>query len=95
VFPRLEPHLTAADLSYVSALEAQHREAEALYDELRQVPEAGADLRRYRDNVERFCALYRAHIASENEHLIALARDAFGQQELAAITDEMKKRRGF
>jgi hemerythrin-like domain-containing protein len=95
VFPRLEAHLAAADIPYIAALESQHREAESVYEELRKPPAPGADLRGYRENIERFCALYRAHIASENERLIALARDAFSEQELTAITGEMKQRRGL
>jgi len=102
VFPRLRPFLSAHERAYVEGLESQHREADHLYGELKGV---AADLRagrtdaetllRYRQVAGSLCRLYRSHIASENEVLIALGRRELGDAELAAISQEMRQRRGL
>jgi hypothetical protein len=45
--------------------------------------------------VDRLCAMYRQHIASENELLIALGRRECTEADLSAIATEMKQRRGL
>ena len=94
LFPRIVDRLSPEERAYLGALEAQHREADALYAELKKVPRAAAGVARYREVVERFCAHYRAHIASENGKLFGAARRVLGEAELRAISDEMKRRRG-
>lgn len=93
VFPRLAGRLGGDEAAYLAELEAQHREADALFEELRHVPESGADLRVYREKTARFCELYRGHIASENDRLVAVARRELAAPELAEITAEMRARR--
>jgi hypothetical protein len=66
-----------------------------LYEELKRAPRTPEELPRYREVVRQFAALYRAHIASENERLIAVGRRVLSPEELEAISVEMKKRRGF
>jgi hemerythrin-like domain-containing protein len=92
-FSRLQGRLGEEEAAYLAALEAQHREAEAVYTQLKNVPANGADLRPYRETAARFCELYRAHIASENDRLVAVARRALNASELAEITAEMRARR--
>jgi len=95
VFPRLEGRISGPDAAYLASLEAQHREADAIYAALKHPPESAEELPRYREVVRQFAELYRAHIASENERLIAVARAALTPEELAEISSEMKRRRKF
>jgi len=94
VFPRMRGRISAQEEEYLAlaGLEAQHREADALYAELRQGP---GDVARHRDVVARFCALYREHIATENRDLVEAARRVLREGELHAIAGEMKRRRGL
>ncbi len=93
VFPRLASRLSAEERAYIDGLEGQHREAEALYARIRQVPATGEDLQAYRADVARFCELYRGHIASENDRLIAVGQRLLADEELGAISQEMRTRR--
>ena len=93
VFPRLAGRLSEEDREYVAALEKQHREAEELYTRLKRGSQG--DLAEYREVVARFCRLYREHIASENERLIAVGKRLLPSAELDAISTEMKQRRGL
>jgi hemerythrin-like domain-containing protein len=93
VFPRLRSRLSPAELAEIEMLEMQHRDAEQFYATLKQAA-AGTDAARYRAAAERFAAHYRAHIAFENRELIRLARRDLTPADLAAITREMKSRRG-
>ena len=95
VFPRIQGRLTEGERAYLADLERQHREADRLYEQLKQAPRGPEELARYRDVVRQFAALYRAHIASENDRLIAVGRRVLSPGELDAISIEMKKRRGF
>ena len=88
VFPRMQDRLTEQEAALVADLERQHREADELYARLKSGP---ID----RETVDRFCALYRAHIATENRDLIAAARRVLAPAELDDISAEMKRRRGF
>ena len=100
VFPRLAPSLSPGEQAYVQNLESQHREADQLYAELKNI---GAELKggrsdaeivaRYRQVAGSLARLYRSHIASENDVLIALGRRVLGDAELVAISREMKQRR--
>jgi hemerythrin-like domain-containing protein len=93
VFPRLLGHVAADEKEFLDSLEAQHREAEKLYQLLRQVPEAGENLDGYSPLVKRFCTLYREHIAAENDRLIAAGRRILSPEDLAAVSSEMRARR--
>jgi hemerythrin-like domain-containing protein len=97
VFPRLTPRLATEHSSYLAKLEAEHQEAGQLYNRVRQLPDipVPAGVAAWRDAVARFCALYRSHIASENQDLIRLARAALTEGELATISSEMKRRRAL
>ncbi|MBI1786280.1 MAG: hemerythrin domain-containing protein [Acidobacteria bacterium] len=100
VFPRLRPRLNPEESGYLESLEEQHREAEQLYTELKdtvaryRAGEAAAGTR-LRALVERFCRLYRTHIASEDQTLIDLGRQRLEAGELALVSREMKNRRGL
>lgn len=93
VFPRLMLHVNLAERSYLANLTIQHREAEEVYSLLQDEPPVGSDLTEYLAMVHRFCALYRAHIASENEHLIDAARRLLSPEEIDEVGDEMRERR--
>lgn len=93
VFPRLRGRINDQDARFLSDLEADHREAERTYRELKtRFQDAGA-IEGIRELVRCLCRHYRQHIAAEDAHLISLAREALGKSELAAISREMKARR--
>lgn len=93
VFPRMLERAADSERFYVSDLQRQHREAEDLFTLLRDVPVPDSDLAGYLALVHRFCSIYRAHIASENEHLIGAARRLLSDEELAEVAAEMRQRR--
>lgn len=95
LFPRILPQLTTEEHAYIHELERQHDTAEAAYAELKQFMLGDdVDPSRYQGLAARLCNLYRAHIASENEHLIAICRRVLSAEQLVEISDEMKHRRG-
>ena len=94
LFPRLRPKLSAEELAYVDSLEDQHRQAEAIYAELKTLASEAADhVERYRDCAAHLRSLYREHIRSEDEILTRLARRSLSTDELASISAEMRQRR--
>jgi hemerythrin-like domain-containing protein len=106
IFPRLQARLTTAELAYLEQLEWQHREADALYTELKNLAaeleattspgNASADLAaRFRSGLGRLSELYRSHIASEDRTLIPLGNRILAGTELREISREMKVRRGL
>jgi len=102
VFPRMRTALNESESAYLADLESQHVEAGRAFAGLRTVVaelaaagEPGAALiARYRQSVDRVCALYREHIASEDKTLTELAKRVLSEADLAAIAQEMKQRRG-
>ena len=100
LFPRMRTRLSAEELAYLETLEQQHDEAEALYAEVKAHAggvSAGIDgsEARYRETVQKLAAIYRAHIASEDEMLTALGRRVLDDAALRLISIEMKQRRGL
>ena len=100
LFPRLQPTLAEADLALVEVLKVEHEEEELIYLHLKQVVDhvqAGEEmaLTEYDETVARLCALYRRHIAAEDTRLMHVARSALSGNDLAAISSEMKSRRGL
>ena len=99
VFPRLRQRLSPEDRAYLDSLEAQHREKEQVYGELKSVAVelareiTPARVAHYRDLSTRLCALYRPHIESENDVLVRLGREVLSQDERATIHEEMRARR--
>lgn len=100
VFPRLRPRLLPEELEMISQLDREHREAEALYAELKAVaarlrkdPRSEALGEEYRKLVKRFTDLYNSHIAFEDRELVRVAKRDLTRQELDAISREMKQRR--
>lgn len=92
LFPRLLASLEPGERSYVAGLEHDHTEAHCLYTELKASLDRPAQARHL---VERLCALYRAHIASEDSVLQEYARIHLTAGQLAEIAREMKDRRGL
>lgn len=99
LFPRLEPALTEEERAYLQELERQHDEAEGVYGQLKQAVEGlrrgHANEAAYQALVERLCALYRAHIASEDARLPEIGRRILSAAGLAEVSREMKQRRGL
>jgi hemerythrin-like domain-containing protein len=95
LFPRLDARVSPDERAYLMRLQVQHREAEAVYELLHDVPNPGDDLTEFRAVVRRFCQIYRAHVQSENEQLFAMARRVLDDQDFAAIAEEMRQRRGL
>lgn len=93
VFPRLLPRLEQGEKSFIAGLEHDHTTAHRLYVELKQLGAEGAFDQRFAGVVSQFVALYRAHIAKEDEILTAIAREKLTPQELGQISGEMVARR--
>ena len=101
LFPKLRPHLSPEELQFLDRLEEQHRAAESVFTELKDVAEElaiAADNfvsvdRRYKKLAARLSALYRPHIQSEDEILTTLVRRTLTDDELRVIAEEMKARR--
>lgn len=101
LFPRLAATAGSEDLNYLTELEAQHQTAEQVYAELKQTllllsgnPDAEA-MARFRSLAAQLCAIYRAHIASENQRLIAISARILTKEQIAEMALEMKLRRGL
>lgn len=99
LFPRLRPKLSAEELEFVAALEAQHEEAEAVFGELKAAVAAldgsEAAAAGYEECARRLQALYLAHIHDEDTKLTPLARRSLTDAETAEMTGEMRGRRGL
>lgn len=102
VFPRLSPSLTTEENMLLDRLDQEHRRAESLHLELERVvaamaaesPIAPALADEYAGLVASLTSLYSTHIEVEDSRLMAIgARLTLG--ELAAISREMKVRRGL
>jgi hemerythrin-like domain-containing protein len=97
VFPRLRPKLSDAEIAFIDSLEAQHAEADTVYQEVKRlsgqlenVPDA---VQRYRVYAERLRSLYRDHIRAEDENLMGLAARVLSESEAGEIAREMRERR--
>ncbi len=92
LFPRLMAALERGERAYLAGLEHDHTEAHRIYTELKLSLDRPAQARHL---VDRLCALYRAHIASEDDVLQEYARVHLSAEQLAEIGREMKGRRGL
>lgn len=88
IFPRLAPRVSASETALLNALQAEHEAIEALYARV-----ASGD--HSRDAVRELVDRYHTHIAREDSELIALLRKHLGEDDLRAISQEMKQRRGL
>lgn len=104
IFPRIESRLGDADARFLHDLEAEHREAEALYSRLKELAanltpsdsvSSDGVTAEFRQTVERLCAIYRSHIASEDSRFLDIARRVLDEGQLSEIAREMKARRGL
>lgn len=100
VFPRLAPKISVADAEYLEALEHEHAAADealerliGVVDQIRSQGVAPQLVHAYTRAAYQLSDLYRAHIASEDAHLLHLARITLTPGELAQIETEMKARR--
>ena len=104
LFPRLraisKPEVESA-FSKLEHLEEDHRWAEPLHAEVEQLGmkyllrgELSADdVAQFRAAVGQLAAMYKQHIALEDEVLFPLASQVLGSAEKSAIAEEMAKRR--
>lgn len=101
LFPRLRPRLPASDLAFLDSLEADHTEAESIYEDLKQIvaelsstselpPEV---VNRYTECAKRLRSLYREHICAEDAQLIGLASRHLSESEKSDMSREMQARR--
>jgi hemerythrin-like domain-containing protein len=103
VFPRLQPRLNDAEQQFIAQLGDQHREADRLYAELKGIAAQLEDGKTVSDELQQrfrtaggqLAELYRSHIATEDQTLIALGQRVLSLAELAEISREMKRRRGL
>lgn len=90
LFPRLRAHgLATEDDGFLRELEAQHERVESVVERLREATPAELAARA-QDAVRS----YREHIAFEESRLLEVAH-ALSEADLAAISAEMKARRGL
>ena len=102
LFPALLRSATQAELAplreLIAALQAQHRELEQAWVELRRNLE-GVSLGTVREldapPVERLVGLYRSHIAREEAVLLPLAAQILGLTQLDNVGRAMRARRGI
>ncbi len=100
IFPRLRGRIEKQQEAFLSTLESDHQKVERVYRDLKDhlaatpPPPLSADAAALAQNlVAQLCDLYRKHIATEDATLIAIARTALDDAQLAAISREMKARR--
>lgn len=100
VFPRIRKHATDDELAYLDSLELQHREAEGCVARLRNLTkqlERDPSILPAREALGqtalKLAAIYRAHMASENEVLISIGHARLDEVALAEIAFEMRLRR--
>jgi hemerythrin-like domain-containing protein len=99
VFPRLRPGLSPGENAFIDELEQQHQKADSLYGQLKDIVEELRSqntpelIERYKQTVAGLCTIYRAHIAAEDETLVAIGKRVLGPEELSGIAAEMKQRR--
>jgi iron-sulfur cluster repair protein YtfE (RIC family) len=100
VFPRIRLRATSEELVYLDNLELQHREAEGCISRLKNLTKQLDRDSTLRPACEalvqtalKLAALYRAHMASENEVLTGIGRARLDEVDLAEIAFEMKLRR--
>jgi hemerythrin-like domain-containing protein len=88
----------AALRELVAALQAQHRELEQAWCELRRQLDAIRDASRSGLDaaaVDRLVGLYRSHIAREEAELLPLAARILGPEQLDRVGSAMRARRGI
>lgn len=100
VFPRIRLKAKGEEIPYLDSLELQHRELEGclarlknLITELDRDPSSPLKREAFVQTVVKLIALYRAHIASEDEALIRFGRARLDEAALAEIAVEMRLRR--
>ena len=102
VFPRLLASGDAQSIALARTLQAEHREMQTLWAQLRPTLEhwanaAAGDARieaPARALVDAFIALHGPHLAAEDSQAFDAARAGLDEATLAAIGKEMQRRRG-
>jgi hemerythrin-like domain-containing protein len=107
LFPRLRASARAEDFGLgelIVALEAQHRDKEAVLEELsalvEQLPSAAdspspPQISRLEGYAAQLAGLYRPHIMLENARLIPLSRESLSAADLEPMAQEMRERFGL
>jgi hemerythrin-like domain-containing protein len=99
IFPLVRDRLNSEEATFLSGLEAEHLAAEAVYDQVkrtysRMLHELTPSLiERYRALIAELSAAYRAHIANEDSHLMAILERVIRQDERAELREQMRRRR--
>lgn len=77
---------------HVNAARQQHQAINAAWETLKEALKNPASLSP--EPVERFCALYREHIAYEEKELLFMAQHILSHEQLVELGDRMARRRG-
>jgi len=97
LFPRLRSRMEPGERVFLAQLEHDHAEAGGIHRRLASLVELAVqgtlDAPAIQGAVAELAALYRRHIAAEDEALTGYARRLLSQQARAAIAAEMRARR--
>lgn len=99
VFPRVRNSASAEEISYLDGLEAQHKEADRVYRQLKGVVGTLSDcatpelIAEYGRLAKRLADVYRSHIASEDTVLVEMGQRVLTAYQLRTIQSEMQARR--
>ncbi|MBI2685934.1 MAG: hemerythrin domain-containing protein [Acidobacteria bacterium] len=100
-FPRMSAHLAPGERQFLENLHTEHEQTEGLYAELTghvakmANPPTASDVQRYTELAAALCSLYRQHIRNEDARFPAIAQRILTTDDLTAIGQEMKHRRGI
>lgn len=97
LFPLLIARADASQRALIGNLIAQHQDLDAAWCAFKPLLAALAEGGAVSEAlpVERFAALYRAHINEENTRLLPFARAVLSVEELRTLGDNMARRRGI
>jgi hemerythrin-like domain-containing protein len=99
IFPLIRSRLTSSEAEFLNRLESDHQAAETVFGRLKDtVEQMGADVtpemsQRFQELTHELCSIYRTHIASEDSTLMAILERVIREEERAALTEEMRRRR--
>jgi hemerythrin-like domain-containing protein len=101
IFPRFAARLTPEEQQFLNDLQIEHTKAEAIYDSLKThianmaEPPSESDHAIYTALVADLCSIYRQHIQNEDLRFPLIASRTLTNDDLDAISKEMKQRRGL
>lgn len=100
-FPRFAARVSPEEQQFLNDLQMEHTKAESIYDRLKThvggmaVPPTESDQAIYIELAAALCAIYRQHIQNEDLRFPLIANRTLTNDDLDAIRQEMKQRRGL